>query len=82
MDELEIDKLIAFDKLISNFQDKLESHPNIATLWIDYLMLKKNNTNKLITQGNMTLKLMESVDDVDMKDMLLLIIFLKSQVSD
>jgi hypothetical protein len=70
------------DKLISDFQDKLASHPNLSKLWIDYLMLRKNNTNKLITQGNTTLKLMESVPDVDMKDMLLLILFLKSQVSD
>jgi|LakMenE18May11ns_1017448.scaffolds.fasta_scaffold9558399_1 hypothetical protein len=80
MDEL--DKLIAFDKLISEFQDKLASHPNLSTLWIDYLMLRKNNTNKLITQGKSTLKLMESVPDVNMDDMLLLIIFLKSQISD
>ena len=80
MDEL--DKLIALDKLISDFQDKLASHPNISTLWIDYLTLRKHNTNKLITQGNTTLKLMESVQDVEMKDMLLLILFLKSQVPD
>jgi hypothetical protein len=71
-----------FDKLISDFQDKSASHPNISTLWIDYLMLRKDNTNKLIIQGNTTLKLMESVQDVDMKDMLLLILFLKSQISD
>jgi hypothetical protein len=70
------------DKLISDFQDKLTTHPNISTLWIDYLTLRKQNTNKLITQGNTTLKLMESVHDVDMKDMLLLILFLKSQVSE
>ena len=71
-----------FDKLISDFQDKSASHPNISTLWIDYLMLRKDNTNKLIIQGNTTLKLMETVQDVDMKDMLLLILFLKSIVSD
>ena len=70
------------DKLINDFQDKSASHPNISTLWIDYLMLRKNNTNKLITQGKSTLKLMESVPDVNMDDMLLLIIFLKSQISD
>jgi hypothetical protein len=70
------------DKLISEFKDKIESHPNIATLWIDYLMLRKNNTNKLITQGKSTLKLLESINDVNMDDMLLLIIFLKSQISD
>lgn len=70
------------DKLINDFQDKSVSHPNLSTLWIDYLMLRKNNTNKLITQGNTTLKLMESVPDVNMDDMLLLILFLKSQVSD
>jgi hypothetical protein len=70
------------DKLIHDFQDKSASHPNLSTLWIDYLMLRKNNTNKLITQGKSTLKLMESVPDVNMDDMLLLILFLKSQVSD
>lgn len=70
------------DKLIDSFQEKLDTHPNIATLWIDYLSLRKNNTNKLITQGKSTLKLLENVPDVDMKDMLLLIIFLKSQISD
>ena len=70
------------DKLISEFQDKLVSHPNISTLWINYLMLRKHNINKVITQGNSTLKLMENIQDVDMKDMLLLIIFLKSQISD
>lgn len=70
------------DKLISDFQDKSASHPNISTLWINYLMLRKNNNNKLITQGNTTLKLMESVHDVDMNNILLLIIFLKSQISD
>ena len=80
MDEL--DKLISFDKLINDFQDKLASHPNLSTLWIDYLMLRKQNTNKLITQGNMTLKLMESINDVNRDDMLLLILFLKSQLSD
>jgi len=70
------------DKLISEFQDKSASHPNISTLWINYLMLRKHNINKVITQGLSTLKLMENIQDVDMKDMLLLIIFLKSQVSD
>jgi hypothetical protein len=70
------------DKLINDFQDKKVSHPNLSTLWIDYLMLRKHNTNKLITQGNTTLKLMESVPDVNMDDMLLLILFLKSQISD
>ena len=70
------------DKLISDFQDKSASHPNISTLWIDYLMLRKQNTNKLITQGKSTLKLMESINDVNRDDMLLLIIFLKSQISD
>ena len=70
------------DKLINDFQDKSASHPNISTLWIDYLMLRKQNTNKLITQGKTTLKLMETINDVEMNDMLLLILFLKSQVSD
>ena len=70
------------DKLISEFQDKSVSHPNLSTLWIDYLTLKKHNINKLITQGKSTLKLMESIPDVNMDDMLLLILFLKSQVSD
>ena len=70
-----------FDKLINEFKEKSASHPNISTLWIDYLMLRKNNTNKLITQGKSTLKLMESVKDVNMDDMLLLILFLKSQIS-
>ena len=70
------------DKLISDFQYKSASHPNLSTLWIDYLMLRKQNINKLITQGKSTLKLMESVNDVNGDDMLLLILFLKSQVSD
>ena len=70
------------DKLINDFQDKTVSHPNLSTFWIDYLTLKKHNINKLITQGKSTLKLMESVPDVNMDDMLLLILFLKSQVSD
>ena len=51
-------------------------------LWIDYLTVRKLNTNKLITQANNTLKLMESVNDVDMDDMLLLLLFIKSQNSD
>ena len=70
------------DKLINDFKDKKVSHPSLSTLWIDYLMLRKQNINKLITQGNMTIKLMESVNDVNRDDMLLLILFLKSQVSD
>jgi hypothetical protein len=78
----ESDKLIALDKLISDFQDKSVSHPNLSKLWIDYLTVRKLNTNKLITQGNNTLKLMESVNDVDMDDMLLLLLFIKSQNSD
>ena len=70
------------DKLINDFKDKKVSHPNLSTLWIDYLMLRKQNINKLIAQGNMTIKLMESVNDVNRDDMLLLILFLQSQVSD
>ena len=29
------------DKLINDFKDKKVSHPNLSTLWIDYLMLRK-----------------------------------------
>jgi len=68
--------------LISDFQNKMVSHPNLSTLWIDYLSVREWNTNKLITQGKSTLKLMETVHDVNRDDMLLLILFLKTIVSD
>jgi hypothetical protein len=58
------------------------SHPNLSTLWIDYLSVREWNTNKLITQGKSTLKLMETVQDVNRDDVLLLILFLKTIVSD
>ena len=70
------------DYLISNFQNKMVSHPNLSTLWIDYLSVREWNTSKLITQGNSTLKLMETVQDVNMDDVLLLILYLKTIVSD
>jgi len=68
--------------LIRDFQNKMVSHPNLSTLWIDYLSVREWNTNKLITQGKSTLKLMETVQDVNRDDMLLLILFLKTIVSD
>ena len=74
--------LIESVTLINDFQNKMVSHPNLSTLWIDYLSVREWNTNKLITQGKSTLKLMETVQDVNRDDMLLLILFLKSIVSD
>ena len=68
--------------LIRDFQNKMVSHPNLSTLWIDYLSVREWNTNKLITQGKTTLKLMETVQDVNRDDVLLLILFLKTIVSD
>jgi hypothetical protein len=74
--------LIESDNLINDFQNKMVSHPNLSTLWIDYLSVREWNTNKLITQGKTTLKLMETVQDVNRDDVLLLILFLKTIVSD
>jgi hypothetical protein len=68
--------------LIGDFQNKMVSHPNLSTLWIDYLSVREWNTSKLITQGKSTLKLMETVQDVNRDDVLLLILFLKTIVSD
>jgi len=68
--------------LIRDFQNKMVSHPNLSTLWIDYLSVREWNTSKLITQGKTTLKLMETVQDVNRDDVLLLILFLKTIVSD
>lgn len=72
-----------YDTMIEKFKSYTETHPNIASMWIDYLEIMKNKHNKIMTQANYTLSLLsEKISDVELNNILLLTAFMKSLTKD
>tara|TARA_B100000965_G_scaffold377754_1_gene372046 strand:- start:114 stop:323 length:210 start_codon:yes stop_codon:yes gene_type:complete len=60
------------DVLMEKFFAKTNSHPELANLWILYLTHKKARLGELVAQGERTLELMETTDDIPINDIILL----------
>jgi hypothetical protein len=52
------------EHLINKFKEKMHTHPELSSLWVNYLLIKKSNLSFLIEQGEQTLQMFETIDDV------------------
>jgi len=52
------------DSLIDKFNLKIESHPDISLVWINYLTIKKKRLCSMIQQGEQTIEMLETTDDI------------------
>ena len=62
----------SFEQLIEKFENKKNTHPQIATLWQAYLITQKNLFDKLVEQANNTIEELEFQDDISMTTLLFL----------
>jgi hypothetical protein len=62
-----------FDNVIREIENKLNTHPNIARLWIEYLNIKKNRLETAINEAKNTVQLLETNQDIPLNNILLLI---------
>ena len=62
----------SIEQLIEKFENKKNTHPQIATLWQAHLITQKSQFDKLIEQGNNTIETLESQDDISMTTLLFL----------
>jgi hypothetical protein len=68
------------DILIDKFKQKAQTHPELSKLWIHYLSIKKTHLSSLLSQGEYTLEMLETTDDIPIHSIALL--FLMERYSD
>ena len=73
MDEFdEFDEFDKLDALIDKFTNKMETHPELSSVWINYITIKKMRLRKIIQQGENTLLMLETTDDIPLHSIALL----------
>jgi|TARA_B110000967_G_C18646813_1_gene441286 hypothetical protein len=53
------------DRLIEKFKDKSSTHPQISSLWVNYLEIKKENINMRLAQGEKLLDELSVSGDIN-----------------
>ena len=61
------------DDLMYKFKTHSETHPNIATLWINYMKIKKENLESLLEQGNKIIDTINENQDIPLETLPFLI---------
>jgi hypothetical protein len=59
------------DDILSRFDRYKETHPNIVTLWKNYINIKKQNMLKIIQESHDVLSKLETVNDIPLNDLTL-----------
>ena len=62
-----------FDNVIREIENKLNTHPNLARLWIEYLNIKKFRLENAINEAKNIVQTLETNQDISMNNILLLI---------
>jgi|TARA_B100000768_G_scaffold179748_1_gene198097 hypothetical protein len=60
------------DALIEKFNRKMETHPELSSVWINYITLKKMRLRDIIQHGEHTLQMLETTDDIPIHSIALL----------
>ena len=62
-----------FDNVIREIENKLNTHPNLSRLWIEYLNIKKFRLETAINEAKNIIQTLETNQDIPMNNILLLI---------
>ena len=62
-----------FDNVIREIENKLNTHPNLARLWFEYLNVKKYRLETAINEAKNIVQTLETNQDISMNNILLLI---------
>lgn len=60
------------DALIDKFNRKMETHPELSSVWINYITIKKMRLRNIIQHGEQTLQMLETTDDIPIHSIALL----------
>ena len=55
------------DALICKFNDKLTTHPELATMWIHYLTLKKEKYFEIENRAEYAIECMNDISDISLQ---------------
>lgn len=68
------------DALIDKFKRKMHTHPQLSSVWVNYLIIKKSKLSSLLEQGEQTLQMFETTNDIPTHSLALL--YLMERYSD
>lgn len=61
------------DNLIEKFKPYQETHPNITSIWINYIKIKKEKLEALMEQGEKLVDTLENIEDLPIETAFFLI---------
>jgi len=64
MSNIKMNQNDQLDTLIHKFKDKIDTHPELAKLWVHYLTIKQARLKSVIEQAEQTLQMFETTDDI------------------
>ena len=71
--------ILSIPQLIEKFKEKKNTHPELATLWHNYLLIRQKRYEELTKQASDLLENMETCDDVSV-DVLALLFIMQRQI--
>ena len=63
--------------LVEKFHRKTNTHPELSHLWILYLSEKKKQMEDLLIQGENTLEMLETTNDISLNNIIILLLVLR-----
>ena len=55
------------DTLITQFQERRSSHPELSLMWINYLTIKKNKMLEIKERAKQALECMNEINDISLQ---------------
>jgi hypothetical protein len=71
---------LSIPQLIEKFKERRTTHPELASLWQHYLVIRQKRYDELVKQAEILLENMETCDDVSVEVIALLFI-MQRQIS-
>jgi hypothetical protein len=59
------------ERLMSSFKEKMDTHPELSTVWYNYLKIQNEKIKALISQGDSVINRMNNMPDISIKSIIL-----------
>ena len=62
------------ERLMGVFKEKMNTHPQLSTVWYNYLKKQNEKIKELVTQGNSVINNMDKTADISIQSILISIL--------
>jgi len=62
------------ESLMERFKEKMNTHPELSTIWYNYLNSQNKKINNLIAQGNSIINNMDKMSDISIQSLALFLL--------